>query len=432
MLPLALRKRFKYINHFPALSIILIYLPLAMKFNSNLLLQLDYLVRIFVGIFALFFLNNNFLKKPTDYFIYIFSFFALGSYIFFGNNFTIAVQLTEHAKDNYFYFAENFRYFLAGLLLLTFPLLVLKYAKIFYFKSKNSIKTYSLKSIYLLAIFSFTFVSLAIWYSNYHIGFGINDSYIRRSHFKDQFVSKSFFAYAVSISSNLVAPLLAFFFYFSRKIMLIIPFFLALLIFGLLGTKATFAYILLSILLAYLAKNNKFNKLPTYFLNVFGVAFILGLLESYLFPHLLPIILDRMFVRPFISIGETISKYVDFVCTYHNFNVFSGLPYEHSISQLVGGIYSKSFANENTNTFIHAFASGGLILYIFSFCILFIMLRILDSSSRGNELKFAIYVSIFTAIILLEQFLFTSFLSSGLIILYLFFLVNHKTNKTSL
>ncbi len=403
-----------------------------MKFSSHFLLQLDYLVRIFVGIFALFFLNNNFLKKPTDYFIYIFSFFALGSYIFFGNIFTISVNLTEHAKDNYFNFVENSRCFLAGLLLLTFPLLVLKHAKIFYFESKNSIKIYNLKPIYLLAFFSFTFVSLAIWHANYHIGFGIDDSYVRRAYFKDQFVAKSFFAYAVSISSNLIAPLLTFFFYFSRKIMLIIPFFLALLIFGLLGTKSTFAYILLSILLAYLAKNNKFNKLPTYFLNVFGVGFILGLLESYFFPNHISIILDRVFDRPFISIGQTISKYVDFICTYHNFNVFSGLPYELSISTLVGSIYSKPFANENTNTFIHAFASGGLILYFFSFCILFIMLRILDSSSRANELKFPIYVSIFTAIILVEQFLFTSLLSSGLLILYSFFLVFLKTNKTSL
>ena len=432
MLLLALRKTFKYINHFPALSIFLIYLLLVMKFRSHFLLELDYLVRIFVGIFALFVLNNNFLKKPSDYFIYIFSFFALGSFIFFGNIFFIEDNIFEHFRDTTFRFQQSFIYFLMGLLLLTFPLLVIKHANFFPFKSKNSIKIYNLKLIYLVAIFSSTIVFLAIWYSNYDFGLTIHDSYERRASFKVQFPAKSFFAYALSILSNLVLPLLAFFFYFKQKIMLIIPFFLALLIFGLVGTKSTFAYILFSILLAYLAKNNKFNKLPAYILNSFGVFFILGLMESHFFPFFNSFIFDRVFVRPFISIGATISKYVDFICTYHNFNVLTGLPGEHSIAYFVGSIYSKPFANENTNTFIHSFASGGLILYFFSFCILFIMLRILDSFSRADEFNFSFYASVFTAVILVEQFLFTSLLSSGLIILYSFFLVNLKTNKTSI
>ena len=74
-------------KYFRFLSIVLTYIPLVIIFKLDLFFSGAYFGRLLIGICVLFYLNNRILIKPSDFFIFIFSFFPLASFIFFGDGF---------------------------------------------------------------------------------------------------------------------------------------------------------------------------------------------------------------------------------------------------------------------------------------------------------------------------------------------------------
>lgn len=386
------------LSQLPYLTIIPTLIVLALYFNPQFFKQDVYLLGIFLGVSTIYFLNKAPIKRPSDFFIYFFSLFILGPFLFFS--------------------ARDITLLFYGYVLLTFPLCLLKHSSHFSFTIHNAYNLNTKIFIYSMLFISFLAIFLCYFILNHPFSLEITSSYERRLFFRHEFPQRSILAYAISNTSNFVIPFLTFIFYLRKPFFLFFPFLLAVLIFAIVGTKATFAYITIAVLVAHLSRQNKLERFPLYFFVLLVVLFSLGLIEQFISYSHYSFILDRVFIRSFISVTETMIRYLTFVNTQNDFSIISGFYFNSSISHFIGSTYIGTEANDNTNTFIHAFASGGLHLYLLCIAIIYIMLCALDSRSSESDSSFSNYVSIFTAVLLAEQFLFTSLLTSGLIILY--------------
>ncbi len=354
-------------------------------------------LRLFFGLCALILVVPKDLKKPTDFYLFIFAFFVLASFIFYG-------------FDDLFVFIE-------GLAILIIPMMLIKYLPTIQIPLKfNGVID---KNLFTLLVV--TLVSLILFYCanllNFSLDFSFYDAYTRRMLGRTIFPEGSLIAYLKSISANSFLPMTVFIFTIQKRFLLAsFSILLSLGFFIIEGLKLPTTLACIAFIIGLLCRKGQVQKLGMYlsffFIFLSSIQLLLGSLTP-TFGTFFIDILDRFF----FSVGETISYYL-FILHRPEFDYFTGTSYLKGPGYLVGSLFYKAEgANANVNWLLYSISDKGLFFYIFNvfvFCLFCFFINKMWSKKNPHIL---IFFSILHSLVIAEQGLLTSMISSGFLFL---------------
>jgi hypothetical protein len=378
-------------KNFPFRDLNNLYEPL----NSCIFLGL----RLFIGICTLILVVPNELKKPTDFYLFIFAFFILASFIFYG-------------FDDIFVFIE-------GLTILIFPMMLIKHLP----SIQIPLKFDGVIDKNLFALSVVTLAILILFYCvnslNFSLDFSFYDAYTRRILGRTIFPEGSLIAYLISIIANSFLPMTVFIFTLQKRFLLAtFSIFLSSGFFIIEGLKLPTTLACIGFAIGLLCRKGQIQKLGIYLSLIFvllsSIQLLIGNLTSPFGTFFIDI-LDRFFY----SVGETISYYL-FILHSSEFNYFTGTSYINGPAYLVGSLFNRATgANANVNWLLYSLSDKGLFFYIFNifvFCLFCLFINKMWSKKNPHIL---IFFSILHALIISEQGLLTSMISSGFLFLFL-------------
>lgn len=345
--------------------------------------------------------------RPSDYFVFFYLSIPL---LTFAALFSASGQLTESDIP-------------LSLLILAFPVLPLLAARRFFpnirfsglFQSANVDR--ALIGL-LVIIIGFSAASAPA-----SAGFDILTSYDRRLEGRTIFAEGSLLAYAASICMNGVSPFVSFRGAINRK-----PFLASLSListvfyFWLVGVKAPFFYSVVAYCLGVLVLRGKLTILLKSFLIGTIIMYVVVLLE-WLLNEGHSIVADYLFRRLFAVQAEVQGYYLAFLFDKKdiNWHWFLG-SYDTSfeVSYYVGWQYfGNTASNANTNAFLYAVTSNGVLGYIFAIAVVSIFLSAIDRLHKSSKNPSYIIIGLLYGVLLTEQAFSTALVSSGIATLVL-------------
>lgn len=265
-------------------------------------------------------------------------------------------------------------------------------------------------------------------------GFSIEDAYTRRLDGRDVYKSGSLLAYLLAMSMNGFTPYLAFKgMSEKRKMPAILALLCAVYFFWILGIKTPLALVFVSFLLAYLLRKNKLRYFTSYLLVTIILFFIFVVIEWYINDGF-SLVAEFFFRRVFVLQAQLMGCYFDFINSYKNFNwnyIFGSWDKSFLVTYHIGYEYFGSLnANANTNAFIYALASKGLMSYTMSVFFVSFFFSLLNKLYLGTNNPSYIFIGFLYGYLIIEQSFTTALASSGVGILFLFsILANNSTDS---
>jgi hypothetical protein len=367
----------------------------------------------------LFFIISRLKGYPSDFFVIFYSVFPIISF---------STLTSTSGKISDFIL-------LPSLIIIIFPLVVVIMVLWVFPKIKwRGIVSPKIIDKVLLGI-----LFLAIGYSYVNspksAGFDILSSYDRRLEGREIYAAGSLIAYALMMCMNGFVPYLAFRGAIKRQCSLIFIAFGAVIFFyWLLGVKAPIAYAVLGCLVGYLTKFNYQKYFVKYFLIGFMGLYFIVLLE-WLFFNNYSITADYGFRRLFAGQAEIQGYYLDFllVNTPPFWSFFSGVhDQSFSATYYIGSTYlGNPDTNANTNAFLYAIVSNGIIGYAVATIFVAFFLVILDRLYQSTQNPSYILIGFVYGYLLTEQAFSTAMVSSGVGLMFLLtFLEKYEPYKT--
>ncbi|WP_447774276.1 hypothetical protein [Aeromonas veronii] len=301
------------------------------------------------------------------------------------------------------------------------------------FPNINKLTSYpnSYRLVFLICVFV---IFIAFLNAPLSSGFDIGTSYIRRLEGRDVYPTGSFTAYANSIVMNGLGPLLAFWAGVNRNFkQFIIPIGIWLAYYYLLGIKSPLLMMTLSFFVGYYCSRDKLSKTFNYLVCILMVILLASVIETVIFDY--SYLSDYFIRRAFTVPPFLISVYGDFITqNYYDgrWSVFSGFNSDIPISFVIGEQFMGMVGlNANTNAFVVAFSSGGLLLYGFICLILLLYYRIVDKVYKNRKSLSMLFCGFIFGILLIEQSATTVLLSSGVIFVLLLSLFLSEQSECS-
>lgn len=337
---------------------------------------------------------------PSDYFLVVYVLFVILPYIVL-YKIKSEVELTTYAFRSFF---------------LIFPFLVLSTFKKIQIKL-NVPSLISLDFVVRILIFICLIgLCLALWNKPSSAGFDFSISYDRRLDGRFVFESGSLLAYLNSAIVNGFAPLLAFYAITKKSFFIgAISFICAVTFYYILGLKATFFYVILSMVVGITVNKKTIFNFSSILLFTIGLIPLSSLVEYLVFDYSL--VADYLIRRVYSATIFTISSYFDFIGNFDGkiWFIVDGLNTSDSITFLVGEWFlGVPDANENTNAFLVQFASGGIIGYMLTILLVSYVFFILDAVFLAKHIPGLLLLGFLYGILLTEQAATTALLSSGM------------------
>jgi len=263
--------------------------------------------------------------------------------------------------------------------------------------------------------------------------FDFNSSYVRRMAGRENFGTGTLYSYLFAISLNGIAPVLAFIGLYRRNIYLVvISLFFSIFSFWLIGTKAPMLYVVLMGILGYLVSVNKEKNILSFFLLALLFINILSLLEYFIFDF--SIIADLFTRRAIAVVTQNQSYFIDFFFQHNSISDFLfGTYQDKPITFIIGELYYDSqTANINTNAFLYALLKSGIYGYIVSIVIISLFFLLLDVFYEKYKIKEILAIAIMYSLLLCEQAYTTAFISSGIGLVFLLFILFRDKNNVHL
>lgn len=339
------------------------------------------------------------INKPSDFFCFFYGFFVLLPYSLL---YSIRGELGVESFAIYF-------------VVLFFPLLLVKVIllRLPVFRFPGLISQSSV--ILILCVLIVVGVVMVLLNPTPSAGFDLSTSYDRRLEGREIFVSGSFFSYFSTAIINGFAPLVAFWACWKRKTWLIVvPFLCWLAFYYLLGVKAPILFITVAALLGYAARSRKIEFFLGYIYLLLILAFVVFVFEyattSYSY------VADYFLRRTFTVPSWVNASFFEFMSSESmNWSALTGIHESKPISFVVGEDYlGFEGLNANTNAFMYALGSGGVVLYLLTIFLVSAVFFILDSAYVRKNNPIFIYIGFSYSVLIIEQAATTALLSSGI------------------
>jgi hypothetical protein len=255
-------------------------------------------------------------------------------------------------------------------------------------------------------------------------GFGWESMYDRRLLGRESIGSRNITAYLLTMTMNGIGPFLAYAGVLTRRHLLVLCGLLSgVFAFWLLGLKTPFVLSLFFIVVGYYVRNQYLYHLPTLVVTLLVSVGLLAVGELIVFDHSL--VAELVIRRAFVIQGALQSYYFDLIGQslnqgFYNFLVgVDSSPYQ-SVTFLVGAEYlGRETINANTNAYLHAFASGGLIFYLSACFIVAIFFAFTDGYHGKMQRADVFFVAALYGLLLTEQAFTTALVSSGVGLVFL-------------
>ena len=387
-----------------AFFIMLVYVIQLQSANAYLgyaPIPLDYsfLVCLAVGFLFVAMLVPSKINKPSDFFCFFYGFFVLLPYLLLHS-----IRGEVRAESFVLYFAVLF-----------LPLLIIKVVllKLPVFRFPGLLN----QSSVILILCASIVVGVVMVLSNPtpSAGFDLSTSYDRRLEGRDIFISGSFFSYFSTAIINGFSPLVAFWACWNKRTWLVIvPFLCWLAFFYILGVKAPILFIAVAALLGYAARKRKVQSFISYVYILLIASFLIFVFEYVTggYSYVADYFLRRTFTVP----SWVNASFFEFMGSDSmHWSLLTGSRESKPISFVVGEDYlGLEGLNANTNAFMYALGSGGIVLYLLIILLVVGVFFILDAAYARKNNPIFIYIGFSYSILIIEQAATTALLSSGI------------------
>ncbi|WP_300386693.1 hypothetical protein [Clostridium sp.] len=295
-----------------------------------------------------------------------------------------------------------------------FPIIPIKIKK---GKFKNLIFYFIVILIVIVTIF------ITGYYNGFNFHFGLSDVYTLR--LDQRAMNLPVIVGYIQPLAAVVLPVAFVYFLIEKRVFLSILLILTqLLLFSFGGSKFTFFAIVIAYL-SYLFYNKTKDKYIIWGLIVLN---IMAIVEAYFNNHI-SYIASYVQIRNFFTTNLLSFQYYDFFekneflllrASILNKLSFKN-PYGVSIPRLIGLTYYGSFENNANNGLVgDAFSNFGWVGIVIYPLIIVLLLRVLDSCSKGIDAKVLVSVCIIYAMLLTNASLFTLLLTNGFMFMCIF------------
>lgn len=363
-------------------------------------IDFQYLALVLGSIITLGLLMPTKIRKPSDFFFFLYVLFVLLPYITL-----FPIRNSVEPLEFISYFAS-----------LLFPLLCIRL--ITSVVSPLRVSGLITQDILLWLVIGSCVgvVSFSLLHSPGSASFTLTNSYERRIEGRDVFQAGTPIAYLNSTVVNGFAPFLAFIAAWSRKNWLMgLSVTCGISYFYMLGLKAPIFFIFLAFIVGRAAYFDRVNAIiKMIYLLLFGV-FLVFLIEYSLFGF--SVVGDYFIRRAFTIPPYVMSAYFDFMSSSpaSSWSIQRGASPIEPIMYIIGEDFlGGSGSNANTNAFLNQLAAGGLITYLFTVLLVSILFSILDAAFLRKFSAIFLYLGFSYAILLTEQAATTALVSSGL------------------
>lgn len=313
-------------------------------------------------------------------------------------------------------------------ILLTLPMILLKLFLWLPIKiSIPVIRGSNLNLTFAMAL-GFTAVLLAANSAPDSSGFSLYDSYDRRLEGRDVYQPRSVVSYFNSMAVNGLAPFIAFYAGFlNKRNLLLAAIFIVVAYFYFLGLKAPIFYVLISFGLGMALRIKKLNQVYLLGLVALICLPVVSVIEFYVINY--SFIADFLLRRVFAVPSYVMSAYFELISSpagsATQWYLLLGVDDAKAITFIIGEyILGLVGANANTNTFVYYLASRGILGFLAAVLLVCYIFFFLDKVTTRGKLKIAhIFIGFIFSILIAEQAVLTTLVSSGvglLLILSLF------------
>ena len=386
-----------------ALSILFSYLAFIQITNEYLGYQVisygasDYFLMAGAGMLLMQLLKNG-VRLPSDFFPFIYVLFVLLP-------FCVLHKIRGEIDDGAL---------IIGIMLLVFPLMAFSLSRrIRYqvaFSGFLSWRQAMVVLFVILAIAALLLASSGIPSSS----FDIESSYGRRLEGRDAFQTGALASYVVSMVSNSVLPLIAFWSGYSRRVhMFVIAVCGCLLMYFYLGLKAPFLYIVVGFAFALTVRSGAVFHSKKMFAYVVLLVFSLFFVELITFDY--SYIGDYLLRRAFAVPPFLISAYFEMFFNANEYwDLAKGNLLDQPITMVMGEYLGDPTLNANTNSFLYALGSTGWGGYIFDVLLVCAVFNFMDRLYIGRRDPALLWLGFLFSLLLVEQSSKTALVSSGI------------------
>jgi len=277
-------------------------------------------------------------------------------------------------------------------------------------------------------------VLLTLWNYNQSSSFDLESTAIKRIESRAIYSEFFFFGYILQITYNALLPYLSFISGLKKNIFLFFfIFFVGIYFFYIFGLKSVIINIVISFFLGIIINNKiKIKLLGFYFL---GALFLLGFLLFMMlyFFNYFSLAADYFFRRIFTIQAQVSSYYFDFFWNDQELNWSfltglqdSSLNYTYYVGEKY---YNNSLMNVNANTFVSKIMEGGLLNYTYTLLIISFFFYLLDGYWQSTQNPSFLFIGFLFSALIIEQSYTVAFLSSGVLLLFLFLIFEKVKNK---
>ena len=280
---------------------------------------------------------------------------------------------------------------------------------------------------FILLLSMFAVVALLI-NSPVSSSFSLVDSHVRRLESRELYGTRTFVAYMSSIVMNCMLPLMFFWGVLrSRVVFVVFSIFIYVGFYYIYGVKAPLMYMFFVGGFGYFLKKRGgeikfFNIIYYMFLSMFVLVWV----EFWLFGY--SYVEDYLIRRIFYVGSYLVGAYLQ-VIGGADFSFATGLLVSKSASMYVGEDFlGSSGLNANTNAFLYLLLQYGLGGYLCAITLVGVVLVYLNSLCLRSEVF--VFISLMFGVLILEQSVTTTLLSSGIgVLLVLFYFSRKRENN---
>lgn len=259
------------------------------------------------------------------------------------------------------------------------------------------------------------------------VGFGIDDSHLRRLEGRDIYTAGSLLAYALSMSMNGFVPYLAYRSGVRFNLgLLVFSTLISIFFYWLIGVKAPMYYVAIAFSLGFLVKIRGLRFFGIFLLCMVLVLYVLVIFEWHLAADY-SLIADYFFRRVFAVQAEVLSFYFHFLSNEKplewNWIIGAADP-SFQVTYYIGRTYIlNDDSNVNTNAFLYGLAAAGWLGYVFAVGFVSLFLAALDRLYKSTKNPAYIFIGFMYGLLLIEQAFTVAMVSSGVAVLFVLALV---------
>lgn len=363
---------------------------------------------LMVGVVALLVLQlKNGVRLPSDFFSFIYILFVLMP-------FCVLYKIRGEIDDGVL---------IIGSIFLVFPLVVFGLTRRIRYKVMFS----GFFSWHWIIYILFVFLAIALWLlvssGIPSSSFDVESSYDRRLEGRDVFQTGAVASYIVSMVSNSVLPLLAFWSGYSRRAnMFVIAVAGSFLMYFYLGVKAPFLYVVIGFVFALAVRSGAIVHSKRLFAYAVLLVFSFFFVELMLFGY--SYIGDFLLRRAFAVPPFLVSAYLEmFFNSSGYWDLARGVLIDQPVTMVMGEYLGDPTLNANTNSFIYALGAGGVGGYVLDILLVCAVFNFMDRLYIERSDPALLWLGFLYSLLLVEQSSKTALVSSGiaLVVLISFF-----------